>query len=306
MNEEARAFAQPPMTGGHVDRDASTRMSESALDAAWAEAETRLISIRDGRVPVRPSHGAGPRLESEAPRGERGSEHLYLGRAEGVAYFAQDVSGHDRIDDATAQPTEWAVPFEVASDLPPVEAELVAIALALVAWHTSETRSSRDGSPTRAVQGGWARIDDQGREYFPRTDPVVIVLVEDEDRLLLGSNVLWETGRFSLLAGFVEAGESAEEAVAREVLEESSLRVSDIRYVTSQPWPFPRSFMLGFRARPAPGADTESLVPEPTELSELRWFTREELRDPPPGIVLPMPSSIARWLIDLWVEEGGE
>lgn len=186
------------------------------------------------------------------------------------------------------------------------EAELAAIALALAAWHASEPVSARDGAATRPVLGGWARVDAQGREHFPRTDPVVIVLIEDGDRLLLGSNVLWESGRFSLLAGFVEAGESAEQAVAREVWEEASLRVDDIRYVTSQPWPFPRSFMLGFRARPAEGADTEALVPDPTELSEVRWFTRDELRDPPAGIRLPMPTSIARWLIDRWVAEGEE
>lgn len=180
---------------------------------------------------------------------------------------------------------------------------MLAVALALTAWHQSMGFSPRDGAPTVPANGGWARHDPHGGEHFPRTDPVVIVLVEHEDRLLLGSNALWESGRFSLLAGFVEAGESAEQAVIREIEEESGLRVDEVRYVTSQPWPFPRSFMLGFRARLATGADPAALSPDPAEISELRWFTREELRNPAPGIRLPMPMSIARWLIDLWVEE---
>jgi NAD+ diphosphatase len=165
--------------------------------------------------------------------------------------------------------------------------------------------SPRDGGATTSVQGGWARLDEHGGEHFPRTDPAVIVLVEHDDRLLLGSNVLWESGRFSLLAGFVEAGESAEQAVVREVLEESGVRVEDVRYVGSQPWPFPRSLMLGFRARLAEGADPDELVRDESEISELRWFTRDELRTPSADLKLPMGLSIARWLIDLWVDEGG-
>src|SRR5690606_11813874 len=111
----------------------------------------------------------------------------------------------------------------------------------------------------------------------------------------LGSNALWESGRFSLLAGFVEAGESLENAVEREIFEEAGVRVTDIRYRASQPWPFPRSLMVGFRARLADGQDPDDLTPDITEISELRWFTREEIANPPAGIPYPGEMSIARW-----------
>lgn len=288
----------PPLTGGYLDRDGATRLDEEALDAAWGEPGARLLLVHGGRVPVRALSEASAGLELLETGGPRRVEDVYLGRADGAPVFARSVDGEDH-----ALPTAgWKHPFEFAWLLEPVEAELMTAALATLAWHGSAPYSARSGEPTTPANGGWARVDAHGSEYFPRTDPVVIVRIEHEGKLLLGSNALWENGRFSLLAGFVDAGESAEEAVAREVFEESGVRVDRIRYVTSQPWPFPRSFMLGFSAGLAEGVDPEALVPDATELSELRWFTREELRDPPPGIRLPMPMSIARWLIDRWVE----
>lgn len=197
----------------------------------------------------------------------------------------------------------WAHPFEVAAELTDTERELFAVCSALLRWNEAAGFSPRDGSETEVVLGGWGRRDARGGELFPRTDPAVIVLIEHEERILLGSNALWESGRFSLLAGFVEAGESLEQTVAREVFEEAGVRLDGIEYVTSQPWPFPRSLMLGFRARLVAGADPEDLYPDPEEISELRWFTRDELRDPAPGIILPMSVSIARWMIDRWVAE---
>ncbi|XPP25571.1 MAG: NAD(+) diphosphatase [Leucobacter sp.] len=291
----------PPMTGGEFDRDAATRLSEAALDAAWAEHGTRLLRVREGTVAVRSAAERSARLDLVPVAGPRTQEMMYLGRHPGGPVFAAVATADEPLGSEPA--AGWLNPFDFASHLPGVEGEMLAVALALTAWHQSMGFSPRDGAPTVPANGGWARHDPHGGEHFPRTDPVVIVLVEHEDRLLLGSNALWESGRFSLLAGFVEAGESAEQAVIREIEEESGLRVDEVRYVTSQPWPFPRSFMLGFRARLATGADPAALSPDPAEISELRWFTREELRNPAPGIRLPMPMSIARWLIDLWVEE---
>jgi len=301
---DSTQFGHPPLTGGYVDRDAVTRMSDAALDAAWAEPSTRLLRVRAGEMPLSEFDERGAALDLIRVDGGRSQQHLYLGRVGGAAVFAIEDPGDSREREPLPDPDAgWQSPLACGALLPPAEAELMATALALIAWHDSAPYSDRTGSPTRPAGGGWTRLDEHGVEHFPRTDPVVIVLVEDGDRLLLGSNALWETGRFSLLAGFVEAGESAEQAVEREIWEESGLRVSGIRYVASQPWPFPRSFMLGFRARPAAGVDPEAVAPDITELSELRWFTREELRDPPPGIILPRPMSIARWLIDLWVQE---
>ena len=132
----------------------------------------------------------------------------------------------------------------------------------------------------------------------------MIVLIHDGDRVLLGSNALWPSDRFSLLAGFVEAGESLESCVQREVFEESGLRVANIRYRSSQPWPFPRSLMLGFEATPATGVDPEALVADPEEIAELRWFTRDELQSEDLAIVLPGHASIARSLLDDWLARG--
>lgn len=305
MRRAPHRASHPPLTGGYLARDAATRMDEAALDAAWGEPGARLVRLRGGEIALRAFEAEKTAALDLIPMtGERGPRHYYLGRADGAPRFALLEDPEQPAGEPPA--AGWGNPFEVGSWLDPLEAETMAVAFALVAWHGSAPFSPRDGRPTEPAQGGWARLDEHGGEHFPRNDPVVIVLVEHEGRALLGSNVLWETGRFSLLAGFVEAGESAEHAVAREIEEESGARVDDIRYVTSQPWPFPRSFMLGFRARLAPGSDPAALAPDPTELSELRWFSRDELRTPPPGIRLPMPMSIARWLIDQWVAEGDE
>lgn len=291
--------AQPE--GGRLDRDAATRMSETALDEAWGDPGSLLLRVREGEVPVRPGDGGGVELDLVPSGGERTAEHCYLGRVGDVAMFCAPA----REDDGFADPAGgWQPPFLLGDALSPLHIELMMVAFALLNWHLTMPFSPRDGGRTAPAQGGWARVDELGGEHFPRTDPAVIVLVEHEDRLLLGSNVLWETGRFSLLAGFVEAGENAEHAVVREVEEEAGVRVEQVRYVSSQAWPFPRSLMLGFRARLAAGADPAELRPDPTEISELRWFTRDELREPHEGLKLPMSLSIARKLIDLWVGEG--
>ena len=310
---------RPPLARGALDRDAGTRMDPRRLRDAWAEPAARLLRLRGVEIPVRRAGGA-LRLALLPTSGEyaladprtAGARHLYLGRMNGGPVFAiaDDAAAGDLVAAgvAAAGPgwdgEEWRHPFEVGGELSDTERELVGVASALLRWHESAAFSPRDGSATELEYGGWARRDAHGGELFPRTDPAVIVLIEHGDRVLLGSNALWETGRFSLLAGFVEAGESLEQAVAREVFEESGVRLGEIEYVTSQPWPFPRSLMLGFRARLAAGVDPDELRPDPEEISELRWFTRAELRDPVPGITLPMPLSIARWMIDRWVEEG--
>lgn len=319
---------RPPLASGTLDRDAATRMSPELLEAAWAEPGARVLRLRGVEVPVAAPSGAagegsaaasagdagwgGPRSEAArlvlvpadgafAPVGPDGSiGHVYLGRAEGAPVFGV-------ADAADAEPpagAEWRHPFQVGAGLSDVERELLGVASALLRWHENARFSSRDGGATAPALGGWARHDEHGGEHFPRTDPAVIVLIEHGDRVLLGSNALWETGRFSLLAGFVEAGESLEQTVVREVFEEAGVRVGEVEYVASQPWPFPRSLMLGFRARLEPGSDPEALSPDPEEISELRWFSREQVRHPEPGIKLPAGMSIARWLLDAWVAEG--
>ncbi|MGK0714534.1 NAD(+) diphosphatase [Leucobacter sp. W1153] len=304
----------PPLSGSGIDRDARTRMSDDTLNAAWQEPQTRLLRLRGPQVLVLAGPGDHVSLALHPVVGDRPSTSLFLGRWEGRAVFAEVVDEPTESTESTGSTgstgrvdppgTEWRHPFDFSSNLDRTERELMTTALALSNWHASHPFSARDGQQTEPALGGWARHDAHGGEHFPRTDPAVIVLVEHEDRLLLGSNVLWESGRFSLLAGFVEAGESAEQAVVREVGEEAGILVDDVRYVASQPWPFPRSLMLGFRAKLAPGVHPDDIAPEPEEISELRWFTRAELRSPVPGLLLPGTLSIARWLIDGWVAEG--
>lgn len=300
---------RPPLAQGQIDRDARTRNDPKLLHAAWQEPGAQVLYVRGLEVPVvREPDGtvvlttvpvSGEFLEFDTKPSGRG--FVYLGRRQGTPIFGA-VLTEDQ--DPPRQGAQWVHPFAVAMDLNDDERELLGILSALARWHEVAGFSSRDGSVTTVTAGGWARIDEHGVEYFPRTDPAVIVLIEHDDRVLLGSNVLWESGRFSILAGFVEAGESLEQAVAREVYEESGMRLAEMRYVTSQPWPFPRSLMLGFRARLAPGQDPAALVADTTEISELRWFTRAEILTPPPGIILPQRVSIARWLLDQWAAEG--
>jgi NAD+ diphosphatase len=169
------------------------------------------------------------------------------------------------------------------------------------------------GEPTVVREGGWVRVDPAGNQMWPRTDPAVIVLVHDgvpgeDGACLLGHNAAWARGsappRYSCLAGFVEPGESAEQSIVREIAEEVGLRVGDLRYVASQPWPYPGSLMLGFEARADPD---EPLVLDPTEIADARWFTRPQIRaavaqDPDAGFGVAMSSSIAHFLIVNWLE----
>lgn len=314
----------PPFARGLLDRDVPTRESEDRLRAAWREPGATVLRVRGREVPVAELDGTLMlRLDPTAGELPEFTEQRlgasYLGRWRGAPVFgipahndehdAHDAAadGADSSDsndqDADAAP-EWRQVFDVAAELSEAEQELIAVASALIRWHESAAFSERDGLTSTAAHGGWMRLDAGGAELFPRTDPAVIVLVEHEDRVLLGSNALWPIGRFSLLAGFVEAGESLEQTVMREVFEESGVRVSEVQYVTSQPWPFPRSLMLGFRARLAPGQDPDALRPDTSEISELRWFTRSEIVHPPAGITLPGGASVARWLLDRWVAEG--
>lgn len=190
-----------------------------------------------------------------------------------------------------------------------LSAQLVSSATALLNWHDRARFSAVDGAPTKAIRAGWSRVDPvTGHEEFPRIDPAVICLVHDgADRAVLARQGVWPQRLFSLLAGFVEAGESFESCVVREIREEVGLDVTDVRYLGSQPWPFPRSLMVGFHAV---GDPAQEFVFSDGEIAEAAWFTRDEVRaalaagdwssDSDAKLLLPGSISIARVIIESW------
>ena len=256
----------PGLSRSTVDRDAATRDDPAALAQAWDEA--RVLVVEDGAAAVleqdRPTLVLVP--SDQAPDGDR----LYLGRDADGPVFAVAGPVPRRLGARTLGLREVGVLLDDR------DAGLLVHAVGLVNWHAAHPRCARCGAPTEAVRGGSVRrCTADGSEHFPRTDPAVIMLVHDGgDRCVLGRQAVWPEGRYSTLAGFVEPGESAEQAVVREVDEEAGIAVSDVRYVASQPWPFPCSLMLGFTARAEPDA---APVASDGELADVRWFTRDEV-----------------------------
>ncbi|MEX2290586.1 MAG: NAD(+) diphosphatase [Mycobacteriales bacterium] len=290
--------ATPALSRATVDRDARTRDDPAALDQAWRDA--RVLVLHDGAALV--AEDDRPRLvlvpSSQAPDGDR----LYLGRDAAGPVFAVVGPLQRRLG---ARPLGLR---DVGGLLDDRDAGLLVHAVGLTNWHATHPHCPRCGAATGVVRGGSVRrCPADGSEHFPRSDPAMIVLVHDgADRCVLGRQAIWPAGRFSTLAGFVEPGESVEQAVVREVAEETGVAVRDVSYVASQPWPFPSSLMLGFRARCEADA-----VPLPVdgELEDVRWFTRSELRaattwgDRGDSLQLPPPVSIAALLIQDWLAE---
>ena len=292
-----------PMSAPTVDRDGLARGEEGLFERLLADPTTRIVELVGARVPLRPDRS----LALRPPQPEDAEALLlYLGRHDGTAHVAAcrpETPGDQgpREEDLDAAP--FADLREVATDLSPTEATLFATALGLANWHVRHPRCPRCGEPTEVVQAGWVRrCPHDGSEHYPRTDPAVIMAVTDaDDRLLLARNVNWPEGRFSVLAGFVEPGETIAAAVAREVGEEVGVSVADVRFVADQPWPFPASLMIGCTAR----ATTTELVCQPDEIAEARWFTREEFRAELRGGSLRAAGrlSIAGRLIEGWLGE---
>ena len=250
-----------PLAAGGFDRASARRSDAEWLGDAWTRARVVPISpqatvpVHEGRLELRPADAA--------PEGVR----RFLGLIDDVPHFA-----------VTTQPRgeNWQTLREFGARADDLEASLVTCAVALEQWHQRHVRCPRCGATTTETQAGWTRTcTADGSEHFPRTDPAVIMLVHDgADRALLGRGPQWGEGRFSTLAGFVEPGESLEAAVAREVVEEVGVAVTDIRYVASQPWPFPASLMVGFTAR----LDGDPAITlDPVEMAEAAWFTRDEI-----------------------------
>jgi len=283
---------RPLLSRAVHDRAGIRRRDDDWLAAAWGGAQV-LVVDPDYTVPIVET-ADGPRLQWRSTSTlDRDDGHVFLGEYDATAY-----AGVRGTRDLAAD--RWLGLREVGADLPEVEAGLLVEAIALAQWHDRHVFCPLCGRVTTSEQAGWVRRCDQGHQQFPRTDPAVIMLVHDGgDRCILGRQAVWPPGRFSILAGFVEPGESAEAAVAREVFEEVGVAVTDVRYAGSQPWPFPGSLMLGFTAE-VTGDPTLHI--DNDEIAEAHWLTRSEVADQPAFRRLPPPLSIAHRIITDWLD----
>ncbi len=293
-----------------LDRRSVERGRPGLIDDAWADPATRVLRWSDGRSPI---SAEGPRstgpdgpgnvgargLDLVAPTAvEQTDLRVFLGReVDGTVHLAARIAHEHTSGDG------WEDLRVAAPTLSERDTGLLTAATAVLRWHQGHTHCPRCGAATVVEQAGWVRrcpVDES--THFPRTDPAVIMaVVDDEDRILLGHNPAWPDGRYSTLAGFIEPGETLEQAVRREVAEETGVVVGEVTYRGDQPWPFPASLMLGFTARAISCAvDTDG-----HEITDARWFSRAELAAATSreGVILPGPVSISHRLIESWYGE---
>lgn len=284
-----------------LDRDAVSRRDRTLIPALLRDPSTVVLAVDGNKVPVREEAGQLV-LDLRSPRpgvdAADGVVRVYLGRDGERRYLAELHPAGD-------------APYGTARGLRSIGAALsardtglAATAIALANWHTTHLHCPRCGAPTTPVEAGWVRrCGSDGTEHYPRTDPAVIMsVIDDDDRILLARGAQFPTAvSMSVLAGFVEPGESLEAAVAREVAEEVGITVDEVTYLGNQPWPFPASLMLGFTAR----AHDTALRVDGDEIKHASWFTRTELLDALTAQTIGLPSrlSIARVLIEHWYGE---
>jgi NAD+ diphosphatase len=277
---EANTFS-----GATLDRAGEHRADDRWVAERAADPNATAVIVGDGGVLLRDGRIA------RVPLAETGGAELLLGIDDQGPVFAADARAGEPLTGLR----------DAAATLPQADGGLAAYAAAMLGWHRRHRFCANCGHATDVKEAGHLRAcPNCGAEHHPRTDPVVIMLVERGDDILLGRQPRWPKGRYSALAGFVEPGETLEEAVAREVREESGIEIGTPRYVSSQPWPFPMSLMLGFVA---PWEAGEPRIGD-EELEDVRWFTRAELADAAEGrgaLQLPPPLAIARRLVDGWL-----
>jgi len=292
-----------------IDRSSHLRENPATLDLLWSKAQ--ILQIAQGRIGAT-GYLDADRVAALITSGEfkEGSRYfLGLDVVTGDPYFAWDTQWSvAKTDD------EMKVGFttlrDVGAALSAIDVELALHGVALSNWHRAHPCCAKCGAPTRVDLGGAVRVCDIDKsQHHPRTDGAVIVLIRDnDDRILLGHQPIWPEGRFSCFAGFLEPGETFEQCVAREVFEESGVSVREINYLGSQPWPFPASIMISFDAV----TDfPESARPDGSEITEVKWFTRDQLRAEAMAgtLLLPPTISVARKMIERWLGEtahGGE
>lgn len=298
-----------PMARSALDRDYISRKLDGLFENLDKDSATRILAMHQGKVLLAgDALAVNPQLRFFGTEEIPTSSYLaYLGKANGGHELAEGTSVIlAELDAETASAIEpntdnWRVLRRTGAGLSDLGIGLYAQALALSNWHGTHAHCPKCGALTEITQAGWVRrcpVD--GFEIYPRTDPAIIVSVLDhEDRILLGSQGSWEDNRWSILAGFVEPGESLEAAVVREMFEESGLRIVDPKYLGSQAWPFPYSLMVGYTAKIAPDSEG-ALLPDGEEIEKLRWFSREDIKREAAQLLLPGRLTISRAIIEHW------
>jgi len=305
-----------PLARSAVDRDYLLREQPGVLDELLQDPLTRILFLNDGLTLLQQADGA-PSPELKLYSAEQVT-HLNLANANLIAYLGQTLDASatepagtrvllidlsvEIANQLESDSDRWHHLRRTGAGLSARDAGLFSEALALANWHATHQFCSRCGGATEAVRAGWVRkckTDDQ--QLFPRTDPAIIAsVIDSKDRILLGSQGAWEENRWSILAGFVEPGESLSAAVIREIYEEAGVRVVNPQYLGSQAWPFPYSLMVGFTAQVDPEFEHFEPVPDGDEIVKLRWFSREEMAAERHDLLLPAPVSIARAIIERW------
>ena len=307
LNSFVNTFA-----GNPLDRVSYRRSDAEWLAEQLAAPESLALALWNGKPLVETAAGGGVQIAYLAAGMARvlagGPERLlFLGLWKETAIFAVDLDGEG---DPADGPLEGLGRFEdlraIAMTLPGTEAGIIATAKSMFEWRRRHRHCPACGSVSEVAEGGWKRICPTCRaQHFPRTDPVVIMLAVKGERCLLGRQAAWPKGMYSALAGFLEPGESIEEACARELYEEAAVRATSVRYHSTQPWPYPASLMIGLIAE----IETEDATADNIEIDEVRWFTREQARALVRGEMgdakAPGGLAIAYQLIKAWSEEGG-
>ncbi|MEL7480927.1 MAG: NAD(+) diphosphatase [Pseudomonadota bacterium] len=297
-----------PLAADPLDRAAHRRLDEDWLDAAFRKDDALIMVFRSG-APFVDGDGALVWLGPQAAALTTAPLRIFLGLdRQGAAIFALDLPDDFDLDQA---PISGLGDFEDArgafSRMAPLEANLASTARSIFEWHRSHGFCARCGAPSDVEEAGWKRhCPNCGAEHFPRTDPVAIMLAVKDDRCLLGRQANWPQGFYSCLAGFVEPGETPEQAAARELEEEAGIQADPARaeYLFSQPWPFPSSLMVGLILE----AETEEIRIDQTEIEEARWFSREEaaqiIAGQHPSLYAPPEIAVAHHILKVWVERG--
>ncbi|MEM9341724.1 MAG: NAD(+) diphosphatase [Pseudomonadota bacterium] len=305
--------------GSALDRAAEVRIDASALSGARSDPTARILPVWRGKPLLSESGKCLNWLPLGHEALQQAGDEVFLGRDDGGPRFACDLSAWvpDEVPDTLGgffdtseqrhpglPDTRFAELRGAMTALSARDAELAATARSVLSWHSTHRFCAKCGAASEVTHGGWQRTCPAcGAHHFPRTDPVVIMLILRSNSVLVGRSPGWPEAMYSLLAGFIEPGETMEAAVRREVFEESGIRVGEVGYLASQPWPFPSSLMLGCVGH----ATSDEITIDPAEIEDARWVSREQMaevvagRDP--TMSAARPGSIARFLIVRWLED---